>query len=65
VKDRVVVHLRRNLIPQSFRNLIKGKLQMRARPEPTAAIRARLAEETASGKAEWLVAAHGPGSASA
>jgi galactoside O-acetyltransferase len=65
MKDRVAVHLRRNLIPQSFRNLIKGKLQMRARPEPTAAIRARLAEETASGKAEWLVAAHGPGSASA
>jgi hypothetical protein len=56
VESAPATWLRRNLIPQALRDLIKGRLQMRERPEPTAANRARLAEETVSGKAEWQAA---------
>jgi hypothetical protein len=53
IEHPVAAALRRTLAPRWLRAAIKGRLQMRERPEPSEASRRRLAEAVGEGAAIW------------
>jgi hypothetical protein len=56
IEHPIAATLRRTLAPRWLRAAIKGRLQMRDRPEPTEASHRRLAKAVAEGAVVWRAA---------